>query len=253
MRWINAMFAAFSTYSALPMPQVEWNEKNTRYVICFLPLVGLVCGGMLLLLHWLCRRLELSAMLFAAVATALPLLLTGGIHMDGFMDTVDALASHREREKKLEIMKDSRCGAFAVIWCGVYLLLSFAVYFQLYDWNVFPAYVGIFVLSRILSALLAVTLPNARKEGMLFAFTENTHRRSATAALIIMLAAAAAGMVLLAPVGGGCSLLAGGIVCLWYCIMTKKQFGGVTGDTAGFFLQAAEFSMLATFLLGRIA
>ena len=49
------------------------------------------------------------------------------------------------------------------------------------------------------------------------------------------------------------SLLAGGIVCLWYYRMTKTQFGGITGDTAGFFLQVAELSMLAAFLLGRLA
>ena len=73
-----------------------------------------------------------SGVLFAAAAACLPLLITGGIHMDGFMDTVDALASHQSRERKLEILKDSACGAFAVLYCGVYLLLSFALYYEGY-------------------------------------------------------------------------------------------------------------------------
>ena len=241
MRWINTIFAAFSTYSALPMPRTEWNETNTRYAICCFPLVGLVCGGALILLRLLCVRLGASGVLFAALAAALPLLITGGIHMDGFMDTADALASHRDRARKLEIMKDSHCGAFAVIWCCVLLLVSFGVYSQLYDWKISPVYAGVFVLSRSLSALFAVTLPNARMEGMLFFFTKNVYRRRAVFWLSGMLTVTAAAFVLLCPVGGGCSLLAGGIVCLWYCRMTKKQFGGITGDTAGFFLQPAPF------------
>ena len=60
------------------------------------------------------------------MAAALPLLVTGGIHADGFCDTVDALSSHAEREKMLEILKDSHCGAFAVIFFGLWLVLWLA-------------------------------------------------------------------------------------------------------------------------------
>ena len=89
---------------------------------------------------------------FAAAAACLPLLITGGIHMDGFMDTVDALASHQSRERKLEILKDSACGAFAVLYCGVYLLLSFALYYEGYAAGWIYAFAPAFVLSRCLSA-----------------------------------------------------------------------------------------------------
>ena len=52
------------------------------------------------------------------------LLVTGGIHLDGFMDTTDARSSYGDREKKLAILKDSHVGAFAVIGCSFYLILS---------------------------------------------------------------------------------------------------------------------------------
>ena len=114
MELLETLLVAMSTYSSLPMPQFEWNEKNMRYAICFFPAVGAVCGGALLLWNWFCFRLNVNPVLFASVAVCLPLLITGGIHMDGYMDTVDALASHQSRERKLEILKDSTCGAFPV-------------------------------------------------------------------------------------------------------------------------------------------
>ena len=118
----ESLLVAFSTYSALPMPQFEWNRRNMQYAICFFPMVGLVCGLVLLGWHQLCRWQQVSEIFFAAGAVILPLLLTGGIHMDGYMDTVDALSSHQPKERKLEILKDSHCGAFAILYCGIYLV-----------------------------------------------------------------------------------------------------------------------------------
>ena len=105
--------------------------------------------------------------------------------MDGFMDTVDALASRQSRERKLEIMKDSACGAFAAIYCGVYLLLSFGLYHQIGSIGLGGGL--IFVLSRGLSGLCAITMRNARKSGMLQAFTGQVHKKRAIALLLILL------------------------------------------------------------------
>ena len=55
-----------------------------------------------------------------------PIIITGGIHMDGFLDTQDALGSYQPRERRLEILKDSHAGAFAIISCAVYLMMYVA-------------------------------------------------------------------------------------------------------------------------------
>lgn len=121
---MQSLIIAFAMYSKLPMPRVDWNEKNMRYAFCWFPFVGLVIGlvewGTFYLLE-LCRA---GGVLKGAVLTVLPLLITGGIHLDGFMDTTDARSSYGDREKKLAILKDSHVGAFAVIGCGMYLLMS---------------------------------------------------------------------------------------------------------------------------------
>ena len=93
MRLIRSFLIAFSTYSRIPVPQVEWTEENRRYDMCFFPLIGAVLG--LILWGWLalCDTLRIGTFLRGAVAALLPLLVTGGIHMDGYMDVTDALAS----------------------------------------------------------------------------------------------------------------------------------------------------------------
>ncbi len=245
MTFLETLLVALSTYSAVPVPQFPWNEKNMRYAICCFPAVGLVCAGGLLLWHEIAQLTQMNGILFAAVAVCLPILLTGGIHMDGYMDTCDALASHQSRERKLEIMKDSHCGAFAVLYCGVYLLLHFGLFYTAFAAGAIIRYAPVYVLSRVLSALCAVTLPNARKAGMLCAFTRQVYKRAATAILLVLLVLAGAGMAWFSPA----ALLLGLLWTVFYLIWAKKVFGGVTGDTSGFFLQIAELVMLAGVLL----
>lgn len=252
MVFFESLLVAMSTYSVIPMPQFEWNERNMKYAICFFPAVGVVCGLGLWGWYALCVALKLSAILFAAGAVALPLLITGGIHMDGYMDTTDALASHQLREKKLEILKDPHCGAFAVIYCGIYLVLNFGLMYQLFETGNVLVLCPIYILSRALSGFCAVTMPNARKSGMLCAYTQNTDKHKAMAATLIVAALAGIGLLMLSPIVGGCVVICAGLSVLYYRLMTMKQFGGVTGDTAGFFLQICELSALFGGVIGSL-
>ena len=212
--------------------------------------MGIFVGAALWLWSILCSALGLSAVLFAAVAVCIPLLISGGIHMDGYMDTMDALSAHQSRERKLEIMKDPNCGAFAVIYCGIYLFLQFGLFHELYLHEGVAFYVPAFVLSRGLSAFFAVNLPNARKGGMLCAYTQNADRRKATIATLLT-AVLCGGVLVLLSVKTGLCILLGAIFCaLFYRRLAMKEFGGVTGDTSGFFLQLCELSCLLAALIG---
>ncbi|MFR9159546.1 MAG: adenosylcobinamide-GDP ribazoletransferase [Ruthenibacterium lactatiformans] len=115
MTLLETAAVAFAMFSAVPVPQPVWNEKNMRYALCAFPLVGVVCG----LAWWgwaaLAARLSFPLLLRAAGLCLAPVLVTGGIHLDGYADTCDALASCAAPEKKQEILKDPHCGAFAVI------------------------------------------------------------------------------------------------------------------------------------------
>ena len=252
MRFFETLLVALSTYSAIPVPQFEWNEKNTAYPLCFLPVVGVLCGGVLLAFYALCLYLHASALFFAAVGVCIPLLLTGGIHMDGYMDTVDALSSHQTRERMLEILKDPHCGAFAVIYCGIYLLLNAALLSQIYQQGSVLLFCLIFVLSRCLSGLCAVNLPSARKNGMLAAFTEHTRRSRSNIALGIVLAVTCGVMIAVNWKLVWFPLAAAALWVLIYRAVVLRRFGGVTGDTAGFFLQMCELLSLLGLWIGGI-
>ena len=96
---------ALSMYSVFPMPQLEWNQHTMKYAMCFFPFVGIVVGAFVYLWVWICGFFSLNTALAAVVLALLPVLLSGGIHLDGLIDTSDALSSHQPAERKLEILK----------------------------------------------------------------------------------------------------------------------------------------------------
>ena len=246
---IRSLLIAFSTYSRIPVPQVEWNEENRRWSMCFFPLVGLVTG--LLVWGWLslCACLKMGPFLQGAVAALLPLLITGGIHMDGYMDTTDALASWQSQEKRLEILKDSHTGAFAVMGCAGYLLLSAALYSEA-DPAAGLRLAGVFVLSRALSAFALVRMRNARNRGMLDDISRVAEKRLVTLSSGVY---ALLCLVLWLATGVRTALLCvlAAVLCyLYYQHMSYKQFGGVTGDLAGWFLQVTELVLTAVIVIG---
>ena len=107
---ISTVIVAFSMFSAIPMPQTEWTNKSMRYALCAFPLIGAVIGALVCLWRFVCLRMEFSEWILAAGICVLPILVTGGIHLDGFCDTADALASHQDTEKKSTDFKGSAYG-----------------------------------------------------------------------------------------------------------------------------------------------
>ena len=120
---LETIGVAFAMFSALPVPKIEWNERNMRYAMAAFPLIGAVIGA----LWCVCGLLPLPEMAKAAGFCLIPVAATGGIHLDGFADTSDALSSYGDREKKLAILKDPHCGAFAVIRLCSYFVAYFAL------------------------------------------------------------------------------------------------------------------------------
>lgn len=240
---LETIGVAFAMFSALPVPRIDWNERNMRYAMAAFPLIGAVIGA----LWCVCGLLPLPDMLKAAGFCLIPVAATGGIHLDGFADTSDALSSYGEKEKKLEILKDPHCGAFAVIRLCSY----FALYFALCACVTFTPRVGLvwtlaFVLERCLSGYAVAAFPMAKNTGLAHTFATAADKRRVKIILLALSVCAGAGMAVL---GGGLLVLAA-LAMLWrYRAVAVKQFGGVTGDLAGWFLQRAELFMLAALLL----
>ncbi len=252
MMFFRSFACAFLMYSRIPMPPVEWKEENRRYSLALFPFVGVVIGGIYVLWTMLCGFLNVGKWLYAAVCCVIPIAVTGGIHADGFCDVTDALSSYSPREKRLEIMSDPHVGSFAVIYSILYFVSQFALFTELDTAcsSLVPA-CG-FVLSRALSGLAAVTLKCAKKDGTLQSFVKPAHRRNSVVILTIEACAAVAGMVIASPVCGAVSVVAAGISFFVYRCSSYKNFGGITGDTEGHFLQICELAELAAAVFAGI-
>ncbi len=241
---INGFLIAFSMYSKIPVPKAEWNRRNMKYALCFFPLVGLVAGALFVVWGELCLFAERGPGIvpFALAGPVIPIIITGGIHLDGFLDTADALHSYETREKKLEILKDPHAGAFAVIAAACYFLL-YAAGLTLFRTRSQLVLAGLgFVISRALSGMSLVWFPAAKKEGTLYSFASAAGRRTVRVVLAVILALCFASAVLIQPVAGACMALAAMWIWTYYYYMSVRQFGGITGDLAGFFLCLCELS-----------
>ena len=239
MTVLQTIAVAFAMFSAIPVPQFDWNEKNMRYAMCAFPLIGVVCGA----LWCLCGALPLPALVRAGGFCLVPIWVTGGIHLDGYADTCDALSSYGDKEKKLEILKDPHCGAFAVIRLCSY----FVAYFALCTAVQFTPRVGLcwtlaLVLERALSGLAVASFPLAKNTGLAHTFASAADRKTVRNVLLVLAVLLSAALAVL---GGGALVLAALVVFGRYHVVSNKQFGGITGDLAGWFLQKAELWMLA--------
>ena len=245
MGLIRSLVSAFACFSRIPVPHLAWRDDSMRYMMGLFPLVGAV-EALFVMLWWLfCDAVGVGVVVRAAGMLLVPVLTTGGIHMDGFCDVIDAVVSQAEPVRKREILKDPHVGAFAVIGVVSYMLAYFAIATELpLMWQA-PALMGcVYVMERALSALSTMVFPKNANEGMMAAMRASADKRVAAAMDVVLYVAAAAVAVWASPAAGGVLVAA---TLAWFGIMrwfSMRSFGGMSGDLAGFFLQVCEIVAL---------
>ncbi len=251
-RLLNSFGIAFSMYSKIPVPQCDWNDENMKYVMCFFPWIGAVIGAVSCGWFYLADFLQLQGPFKTAVMMLIPLLITGGIHLDGMLDTADALSSWRPMERRIEILKDSHAGAFAIITCTAYFFLLYGVTSALRT-EMLPVYGLMFVVSRSLSGISVVTFPKMKKEGTVADFSKKAETKRIRIVLTAYLAVIGILAVVLHPLYGAAMVIGAGACFAWYHHMAMKNFGGINGDLAGWFLSVCELVMPLLMVLAGAA
>lgn len=246
MRAIKAMFIAFSIYSGIPVPQLAWEAEEMEYMLCFFPWIGAVIGVFVYGWRTLCDWAGIGRICYTTVGLAIPLILTGGFHVDGFMDTMDAFHSYQPKERKLEILKDSHIGAFAVIMLAAYGLVVFGAFSEITEKSLLRIVCAGFFLSRCLSGIGVISFPAAKKDGTLSYFANHSRKHVVAVILYVQAALCLVYMAIQSPAGGGLTIAAAVFSFVYYYFRTKKEFGGITGDTAGYFILICEGSILIT-------
>jgi adenosylcobinamide-GDP ribazoletransferase len=241
---------ALSFLTILPVGQIRLSEeKELAHSMAFFPLVGLVVGLLLTAGYYL-FSLFLPKSITLWLILGLLALLTRGLHLDGFADTMDGLASGGSKEKILEVMRDSRIGAFGVISLilligGKYLALE-----QISNSSIPYSLILMTVVGRNSMVLVCYRSPYARfGEGLGKPFTENLGVREVTFSLL-----SAFGIALLIMGVKGILIFFGiSLFSLAYQFFFIKKLGGVTGDVLGGANELAELlCLILLVILGSI-
>jgi adenosylcobinamide-GDP ribazoletransferase len=248
MKILKSIAVAFSMYSRIPMPRFTWDSDDMTYHLIFFPWVGAVIGLLEYGLFRLYVTVYLPAIAVAAFAIALPLLVTGGYHVDGFMDVSDALSSWQPKEKRLEIMKDPHIGAFSVINLVTFGLILYASIILMTE-GAFETWCFSFFVSRCLSGMCVVAVQKAKEDGMAAVEAKNSHTKAVFYGLLVQLIICYALAFLMNPLEGVMLVVLSIFWTLVYLKRARVTFGGITGDLAGWFVVSMEI-VLALFLMG---
>nr|MCR5774615.1 adenosylcobinamide-GDP ribazoletransferase [Lachnospiraceae bacterium] len=191
----------------------------------------------------LLTRIGAGDIMKAAAAVCIPVLITGGIHLDGYMDMSDALYSYKAPEERLKILKDPHIGAFAVISVITLVLICFGAVHEIIvsaGRDGMTVLCFSYVLSRIGSAMTVVTCRPAKKDGSLYTFAGNSEKKTVILVLVFWLMISGAGSIVLAGVPGMVMLLFTALIYIMGVRTSYKALGGLTGDAAGWMLCRSE-------------
>ena len=239
--------------------QTVWTEQSFGESVKFFPLIGAIigsiCAGIVGLLNFMTSGALPS--IVGAVGFASLILLTGGIHCDGLMDSADGLFSGREREKILDIMKDSRAGSFGVVSMILIAVLDVAALTELARLSTAQLCAAMFaspIIGRLMMVATIGIFPYARPEGMGKAFAKFTTRRTITLAAIQ--AAALIAVLLFVDVKLFVTAIAATLFAsfvTWrFAIFATEKIGGVTGDIYGAVTTLSETFALVTFAFATV-
>ena len=239
IRWSKGFWMSMGMFCAIPLPFKSWDEDSQHLVLPTLPLVGVVVGGIWAVGAWLISLINLHQQLAAALIVLLPHLMVGFIHLDGYMDTCDAVLSRRPLAERRRILKDSHTGAFAVIMLAMLLMLEFASVTAILDrggslWLCLP----IAVISRSGAALGLFRLPTI-SAGFARMFTQQVGRIHWAFVMCWIGLSFAGGWWLAGFTGiGVLAITALGFVLA--LAWAYRALEGVSGDVAGFSLIVGE-------------
>lgn len=244
-KYFRAMMMCMSMFCAIPCPWHGWDDEARPLMTLFLPVVGAWIGILWTGLAFLARFFGLSPLVTGAVLCAFPFLVTGGMHMDGFLDVTDAVKSWRDLDERRRILKDPHVGSFAVI-AGILLVMAqFALLSSLKeDANLF-ALILIPVVSRTIAGLCVTALrPLGTSE------YAGTYRKGVKSGHIVWFAAvlaiaAALGFVFMGKYGFVTPAVLLGY--LWYLRRGVKSLDGMSGDISGYALTFGELCGIAVF------
>ena len=238
---IKSFILSIQFLSRIPINiAVDFNGENLRKSVFFFPLVGLIIGGISASVYYLFAYVNED---LASLATVLSIIiLTGGLHLDGLADTFDGFMSNTDREKTLEIMKDSRVGAFGVIGLILNILSKYVLISNIKS-NMFIVLMLSLANSRLVLAHKMGFKKIGRPGGLGHMFNKSNPKKYVIVSGLIYIAIIGfLNPLYLLPLFA--TIIMGEIISL----ITYKKIGGFTGDVYGASVEIGEIISLIIFM-----
>mgnify|MGYP003469351719 FL=1 len=246
---MNSLLLALQFFTIIPVKKnLPMEKRQITGMYTVFPLVGAGIGAVASLALYF----EWSSLMTAFVIVSLGILLSGGLHMDGFIDTSDAFFSYRDLKKRMEILDDPRVGAFGVmaivlLIVGKVIIIAEVLSSESFHW-IFIMIIP--VLSRIVLVTLFSTTVNAKESGLAHFFKQKIH-------IPLLLPLTACSLFIAICLIGlttywliAITILS--VLVVFSCVYrswTLKNFGGITGDLLGASLELTEVILWITLLL----
>ncbi|MEX2416738.1 MAG: adenosylcobinamide-GDP ribazoletransferase [Paenibacillaceae bacterium] len=261
MNIIWGLLLAFQFLTRIPIPiSCPWNRDTMRWALRSYALVGLCLGAIVAAIVYILSP-WLPLWMLALLTVTLWVALTGGLHLDGWADTADAVGSYAPLDKKWEIMKDPRIGVagaiallFLLLW-KIALVYAYLDQFKGITWNTLLPFIWIPALTRWGSLLLLAALPSVKSSGLAYEWKKHMKGRDLiTAFLPIVLFVEAWGFLssgVLADLSGAMLLILWLVIAyaffiLLFWLWVRRSFKAVNGDLAGAAIEGGELWLLCS-------
>lgn len=254
MKLITGFFMAWGNFLALPCPVKKWDNDLKNYMLGFLPAIGLIIGGLwsglCILLVWIGTPFFVLSFLLTFILPAL----CGFLHFDGFMDCSDAIFSRRTMEEKQRILKDSSCGAFAVVGAvfmilGYFCCIATALGIGIDFINLW----AVPVVSRTCAGInVLLRKPIGHSQYAKGESSLNTKQKKKASVIILIQLIAYCGAGLIFATNITATLMVIGLtaaVTFLSITLAKKSLGGMSGDIAGFGIVWGELAGIFAMIL----
>jgi len=245
MKFLKRLFKGFymslGMFCAIPLPVNIWDDDCANLMMPCMPVIGILLGALWWGLGELLLFLGLNLLLISAVMTVFPFIITGLLHLDGYMDTNDAILSRRPLEDKLRILKDPHTGAFSVIALVILFILQFpATYSAIANNRGFLIlFMIIPVVSRCCSGFAVLTVPVMAQSGYANLFRKNVHMPHRLFIVLLLIITYAVSFIFAHLTG---IIIVFAVVLGYVCAMAYayKEFKGISGDLAGYAIVISE-------------
>lgn len=239
-KYFKGFLMAISMFTVIPLPKYEWDDEGGKNIMKFYPIIGLIVGIIWYGVFRLLDLLDASTIVTTAITLITPFILTGMLHLDGFMDVCDALLSRREKNEKLRILKDPHTGAFAVISVVMLFVVNFSTLYTVISNNdITVGLILIPIISRSLMGYLLLSKESMKGSSLGAFFKQGTGKIDRFILLSSLIVSSIISMFIFGVYGVIMSL-AIILVSTFLVNNAAKEFDGMSGDSAGYGLVIAE-------------